>query len=122
MTQLPLRQMTRRPILIRRDWLVISVMTVVMVAIWISVTVYAVMFQKKVTDPLRRRLEQFTPDIDEAVFEELAHLKQINLDRYSETQRVIFRVGEERQETATTSSGTVVGTPTPPIGGPTPEQ
>ena len=87
-------------------------MTVVMITTWISITVYAVMLKKKVTDPLRRRLQQFVPDIDEKVLEELGQFRQMNEDSYSETQRIILRLDQERQDDEATSSGSAVPTPT----------
>lgn len=112
MTQLPLRQTTHRPTLVRRDWLLVAIMTVVMITVWISITVYAVMFKKKATDPLRRRLQQFSPDIDEKVLEELGQFRQINPDSYLETQRIVFRLDQEQRGDEATASGLLVPTPT----------
>lgn len=112
MTQLPLRQGTHHPTLVRRDWLLVAIMSVVMITVWISVTVYAVTLKKKVADPLRRRLQQFSPDVDEKVLEELGQFRQMDTDSYSETQRIVLGFDQEHRDDEATPSGSVVPTPT----------
>lgn len=100
---------TRRPLLVRREWLHVSVLTIVMVLVWIVMNIYLVLFKRLVPDPLKRRLQLFSIQVDETAIDTLSSRRAFSDESLTEDQRVILEF-DRRQRVEDVS-------PTPTPGG-----
>lgn len=58
-------------IFIPKEWLVVAIMTIMMVAAWIGVSVYQVFSKSEIAPAQAERLKEFLPVLDEMVLQDL---------------------------------------------------
>lgn len=111
---------TRRPILVRREWLHVAILTIVMVFVWIAINIYLVLFKRLVPDPLKRRLQLFSIQVDESAIDELSSRRTFFDETLTEEQRIILELDRrqtvEIPSTSSSSAATPTATPTTPGG------
>lgn len=101
---------TKHTLFIRRDWLTVSILTIIVVIIWIAISVYHALYTVEVPEPLRRRVQQFSPQLNEEVLKELSTRKPLVDQQLDEQQRVILlgkeEGGNQQPQVAPTSAST----------------
>lgn len=102
----------RQPFLIKRDWLPVSVMTVIMSIIWIGGSVYFTLNTSSVPEVQRQRLQPLSTQLDEKVLEALAGRQTFLNQPLEEGERVIFQQGGT-QENGESETEAVSVSPTP---------
>lgn len=91
----PQPEITARPIFVPKDWLVVSILAVVVAFLWIGFGVYNTLNASTIPAPQQKRLTLFSTDLDENVISELGKKKQILNQTIDENARVMFvREGE----------------------------
>lgn len=61
----------REKIFIPKEWLVVAIMTVMMAAAWIGVSVYQVLSKSEIAPAQAERLKEFVPVLDEMALQDL---------------------------------------------------
>lgn len=91
----PQPEVTVRPIFVPKDWLVVSILAVVVAFLWIGLGVYKTLNASTIPAPQQKRLTLFSTDLDEGVILELGKKKQVLNQMIDENTRVMFvREGE----------------------------
>ena len=85
-----------KPILITRDWLLISILSMITVLVWIGVSVYHTVNTSTVNEPQQARMKLISVELDEAVITELSGKKNLSTEILDENERVILKTGEEQ--------------------------
>lgn len=94
-TNQPQPGVTVRPIFVARDWLVVSILAVVVAFLWIGLGAYHTLNASTIPAPQQKRFTPLSTDLDESVISELGKKKQVLNQTIDENTRVTFvREGE----------------------------
>ena len=122
----PILSQIRHPVFVRREWLHVAILTVIMASTWAVTSVYLVIFQAHIPQPLARRIQQFSPDLDIGTLSTLESYSPFTDALVTEDQRVILKgqeslPGSSLLPTPTTESAAPTGSVSPtPVSSPTP--
>lgn len=94
-----------RPILIKKDWLLISVLTIITVAIWIGVSVYHVLSTSTVTPPQQTRIQPLSVQLEDGVIDRLSGNRSLSSEVLDESKRVILKTGENQSQVEGSAGG-----------------
>ena len=61
----------REKMFIAREWMVVAIMTIMMAAAWIGVSVYQVFSKSEIAPAQAERLKEFVPVLDEMALQDL---------------------------------------------------
>lgn len=103
MTDQPKQTINIKPVVVKRDWLVIAILGFVVAVLWIGVSVYHVLSTPNIPPPEQQRLTLFSTDLDDGVIDELAKKKQVLGQPIDENTRVIFILPGENQAVQTST-------------------
>lgn len=106
-----------KPILIKRNWLVIAALSMVVAILWIGITVYKILNTSTIPEPRLDRIQLFSTKLDEAVLPELESRRKSNSEQFDESKRIILLSEQDQQEeqplTISTSGGALSISQTP---------
>lgn len=96
MANQPQQDIRERSIFVRRDWLVVSMLALVVALLWIGLSVYKVLNTSTIPGPEQKRLKLFSTDFDDGVIAKLGEKKQVIGSPIDEAKRVILIREDEK--------------------------
>lgn len=104
-----------KPILVKRDWLAIAILAIVVAVLWVGITVYNILNTPTITEPQAVRMQLFSPKLDETVLTDLESRKTLGSGQLDEVKRVIVVSKESQQEQQEEQTPTLTPTESPAI-------